>query len=96
MSPLYFSPASGADLEDIFDHISKDNPPAAVEYVDKLKESCNLIAEFPEIGVLRQEIAPSIRCLPVLRYLIFYRSKADVVEIVRIVHSSRDYRKSLS
>jgi toxin ParE1/3/4 len=49
-----------------------------------------LIAESPYIGREREELAPGIRSFPAGRYLIFYRPIADGIEIVRVLHGSRD------
>lgn len=91
MSRLFFSPSAREDLNSIFDHIANDNPTAAGHFVGKLKETCSRIAEFPSIGVVRDDLAPGVRCFPVGSYLIFYRSRAVGVEIVRVLHGSRDY-----
>jgi toxin ParE1/3/4 len=91
MSRLFFSPSAREDLDGILDYIAKDNPTAAGRFVGKLKEACIRIAEFPSIGVVRDDLAPGVRCFPVGSYLIFYGSGDVGVEIVRVLHGSRDY-----
>lgn len=91
MNRLFFSPAAREDLDDIFDYIASDNPVAAGRFVGVLKGTCKRIAEFPNIGVVRDDLAPGMRCLPVGNYLIFYRSGDGKVEVVRVLHGSRDY-----
>jgi len=43
----------------------------------------------PHIGVLKPETGKDIRMLVFGQYLIFYRVKADVVEILRVLHDAR-------
>lgn len=49
-----------------------------------------LLAEQPLMGAPREGLAPGLRVLPQARYLIFRRTREPVVEIVRIIHASRD------
>jgi toxin ParE1/3/4 len=91
MSRLFFSPSAREDLDDIFDYIVKDNPTAAVRFVGKLKETLRRIAGFPSLGIIRDDLAPGVRCFPVGNYLIFYRSRDVGVEVISVLHGSRDY-----
>lgn len=91
MSRIWFSPSALKDLQGIFDYIAQDNPSAAGRFVRKLKQSCHRIADFPSIGVARDDLVPGVRCFPVGIYLIFYRFGDMGVEIVRVLHGSRDY-----
>jgi toxin ParE1/3/4 len=91
MSRLYFSPSAREDLNRILDHIAQDDPSAAINFVKKIKDVCIRIARFPEIGALRDDLAPELRCFPVKTYIIFYRAGEKRVDIVRVLHGSRDY-----
>jgi len=91
MSRLYFFPSARKDLDRILDHIAQDNPLAAAIFVTRIKDACMRIARFPEIGPLRDDLAPQLRCFPVKTYIIFYRAGEQRVDIVRVLHSSRDY-----
>lgn len=91
MSRVYFSPSARRDLNAIFNHIVKDNPAAAASFVRKLKDKCRRMAQFPDMGKLREDLALHLRCFPVGNYLIFYRSSEDAIDIVRVLHAARDY-----
>jgi toxin ParE1/3/4 len=91
MSRLFFSPVSREDLNGIFDHIAADNPAAAKSFVQRVKTTCQRLSRFPRMGVLREDLAPGVRCLPVGSYLVFYRQVEHRVEIIRVLHGSRDY-----
>jgi toxin ParE1/3/4 len=54
-----------------------------------------MLAEFPEIGTLREDIGPSVRVLVVGNYLVLYRARDDRVDIVRVLHGARDLRDLL-
>ena len=48
------------------------------------------LAENPRIGRSREELAPELRSFSFLNYVIFYRPIDAGVEIVRVLHGSRD------
>jgi toxin ParE1/3/4 len=77
-------------LAEIWEYIGANNPDAADRLLDNINDKVKLIAESPYIGREREELAPGIRSFPAGRYLIFYRPIADGIEIVRVLHGSRD------
>ena len=87
---IIISDQAVADLEEIWQHIALDNPYAADKLIDAIYEKCLLFKENPEIGRNRDELLPGIRCLPIKKYLIFYRIKSKIVQIVRILSGYRD------
>jgi toxin ParE1/3/4 len=78
------------DLNDIWDYIGQNNPLAADAFIAQLLRTCLLIAQSPRLGRQREELGKGLRSLPVDRYLIFYRLRADAVEIVRVIFGGRD------
>lgn len=87
---LVFRPQAEADLALIHDHISDDSPARARAFVALLRERCAPLRQFPEMGRVRNDLRPGLRSLPVDRYVVIYRVLGDAVEIVTIVHGSRD------
>ncbi len=86
-----FSPSARRDLRALFDYIAQDNPAAAKSLLAKLKETCLRIARFPNMGALREDLAPDLRSFPVGNYVVFYRNAEGRIEIVRVLHSARDH-----
>jgi len=64
-------PQAEADLDDIWWNIAQDNPDAADRLLDSIDERCTTLAQFPYIGISRDELMPALRSLPVGNYLIF-------------------------
>jgi toxin ParE1/3/4 len=48
------------------------------------------LADFPQIGTRRDELKAGLRSQPVGNYLIFYFPLEDGIDIVRVLHGSRD------
>jgi len=78
------------DLDDIWFYIAQDSVAAADRWIDVLLEKAKLLAEDPLIGRSRPELLPDIRSLPVKSYMLYYRPVAAGIELVRVLHSSRD------
>jgi toxin ParE1/3/4 len=61
--------------------------------VTAFEEKSQVLAQFPEIGRPRPEIAPNLRSTLVHPYVVFYRVEGEVVQIIRILHGKRDLRR---
>jgi|GEM_PF-3210350 toxin ParE1/3/4 len=55
-----------------------------------IEQKFQALSAQPNMGRGRDELAESLRSLPVGRYVIFYRPIAGGVEIIRVLHGSRD------
>lgn len=87
---LRFTHEAQSDLNEIWEYIALDNPTVAVEFTNLIKRKCYILVDNPCLGREREELASSLRSIPVGNYIIFYRSKDDEVQIIRILHGSRD------
>jgi toxin ParE1/3/4 len=50
------------------------------------------LADAPELGRTRDELAPDVRSFPVANYnyLVFYRPAPDGILVLHFLHSARD------
>jgi len=64
-------------------------------YLAVLHEAFDRLAEFPDSGVAREDLAPGLRSLAVGRHVIFYLLNCDTIEIVRVLHQSIDVSRHL-
>ncbi len=91
-----FLPKAQEDAIEQAVYISEDNPEAADRFLEALERSCELLATMPDMGSRRTFDNPAladVRTMPIKgfeKYLIFYRSSPEGVEIIRIVHGARD------
>ncbi len=83
-------PQAAADILDIWDFIADDSFLEADRWVDRLDEKLGLWASQPLIGRLRDELAPGLRSMPFGRYVVFFMPMPDGIDVVRVLHSSRD------
>ena len=87
---LRFRPDALGDLEEIQDFIAEDNRAAAARLIGSLRKACEFLAGNPHAGRARPELRADLRSFPAKRYVIFYRLLGDTLEIVSVVHGSRD------
>lgn len=90
MSLWRLSPPARADLVDAWQFIARDNALAADRLIDLLTEKFILLARQPGLGRSCPEIHEDLRRFSVPPYVIFYRTSPDGLDIVRVLHGSRD------
>jgi toxin ParE1/3/4 len=90
MIPIVKSPQYEQDLGEIWLHIAQDNPAAADRVVAAIENTIELLSEFPGIGAPCPHLAPGLRRTLWREYLIYYRVREDMVEIVRTLHGRRN------
>ncbi len=84
-----FTPLARDDLKAIRDFIALDKPKTASQYMSIVKQHCQRLADFPLLGVQRAEYYGLYK-FPLDEYLIFYRPSQTGIEVIRVIHSSRD------
>jgi len=90
MPNLTISPEAEQDLIDIWLYIAEDQPVNADRFLEHLEDHARKLAEFTGMGIERSELAPNLKSFPVDRYVLFYRPTENGIELVRVLHSSRD------
>ena len=90
-----------SDLLEQIEYIRQDNILAAVRFVDAVEHSLRRLSEMPEIGSLCDFENPrleNIRVWPIKgfeKHLIFYRVADNIVQVLRILHGTRDIKNIL-
>jgi toxin ParE1/3/4 len=92
MATVRRSPQAKTDLETILEDLQQKNPAVADRYATEFYDKGKALAQFPEIGRRRPEIAPHLHSTLVHPYVIFYRIHGDEVQILRILHGRKDLR----
>ncbi len=79
------------DVEHIRDYIAQDSPAYVQPFVERLLHATRHLPQFPHSGRAMPE-AKNLRIREVIYqgYRIIYRLRADTIEIVMVVHGSRN------
>ena len=83
-------PEARGDLRAIGDWIARDNPTRAATFVTELEGRAAALADMPERGPIAfTSSRHPVHKLTHGRYLIYYRIRADRVEVLGIHHGAR-------
>ncbi len=86
-----------SDLDAIWEFIAQDHIEPADRWISRLFEAFESIARTPCIGHKREDLTPlPVRFWPVGAYLIIYRAKPGLVEIVAVTQARATCRDSCS
>ena len=79
------------DLQGIRDHIALDKPFYGVRFIERIVNTVERLKDFPQIGRMVPEASRNdVRELIFQGYRIIYRSLSDRIQILTVVHGSRD------
>lgn len=90
---LIVSPEAREELRGIEDYIAQDNPQAALTFVERLTARFQELVDFPGIGSKRDELRAGYRSIAEGNYVIYYRVRPEVVEIMHVLHGAQDAKK---
>ncbi len=93
---IQWTEAADDDLESVAAYISVDNPTAAVKQVIRVVTIVEeLLSEHPAAG--RPGRIPKTRelAVPGTRYIVAYRVKQGVIEVLRVLHGARKWPNRL-
>lgn len=101
MKPIRIRPCADTEIDALADYIACDSPDAAMRFLDAVQKSFDLIGEQPGIGTQRYAHLPmleGLRMLPVSdfeKHLVFYIERPSYIDILRVLHGSRDIPAAL-
>jgi len=91
---LEWSPTARHDLRQVEAFIAHDNPRAAAEMAERIIQATERLTTFPNSG--RPGRLPHTRelVIPGTPFILPYRVKNDVVEILAVLHGARRWPES--
>lgn len=96
MTEFRLSPLADDDLTDIWNYVAEYDERSADSLIEQLVHRFVMLSRFQEAGRDRDELIPGLKSFPVDRYLVFYRVIPEGIEILRVLHSSRDVENLLT
>jgi len=97
MTRYIIAPGAAQDIEEIVEHIARDNVNAALELEGQLIDAFCRLAKFPNSGHSRRDLTEDRQTLFWAEgmYLILYRIQGNAIEIAAVLHSARDVPRIL-
>jgi toxin ParE1/3/4 len=92
MATVVWTPAAEHDLEDIFLYTGREqqSPAAAARVIREIAEKADTYAAQPLLSAARPEFGSHVRAFYVHRYVILDRPTRGGIEVLRVIHGSRD------
>ena len=94
MAEILRSARARADLVSIGDDVAErmQSLASANRVLNAIEQKLTLLLRHPLAGEARSDLAPNVRSFPVRKYdyVIFYRPIEEGIEVVRVLHGSRD------
>lgn len=93
MYELRYLEQARADLVRIKRYIAKESGSndLALKYTEKLRQQCRKLAELPgTMGRARPELMEDVRSFPHDSYIILFRYRGSLLEIISIIEGHRD------
>jgi len=90
MTQFRLSQKAKEDLQEIWDYIGSENPEAADGVISEIVKKFLTLAQFPQMGRDRRELAPTLKSFPVGNYVVFYYPTENGIEVARVLYGTRD------
>jgi addiction module RelE/StbE family toxin len=79
------------DLVDLRDYIGRDNQQAAQDIARRIRDAINALSAHPAMGRPGRLCTTRELVIPGLPYVIPYRVRDKTVEILRVLHTARQW-----
>ncbi len=79
------------NLEQAHAYIAKDNPEAAIRTILRIQGTVDQLTQFPLMGKIGRVEGTRELVIANTPYFVIYRIKNKIVEIIRVLHTSRQY-----
>jgi addiction module RelE/StbE family toxin len=83
-------------LEDIKERIAADNPAAAARMVARIRDAVSRLARLPAYGRPGRVVGTRELVIAGTPYIVPYRVKGEVVQIITILHSAQRWPERFS
>ena len=91
---INWSTLASNDLEEIVDYILVDNPSAAFNLFETIKQAVEKLQNYPNMGRIGRISGTRELVIPNTPFIVAYRVQNNNVEILRVLHSSRKWPDS--
>ncbi len=80
------------DLKHIWDYVAQHNRESANKLFKEFRSKFKMLDQHPNLGKQQDQFLINLRSFPFKDYVIFYQPLDDGIEILRVLHSSRDIK----
>ncbi|NJK70438.1 MAG: type II toxin-antitoxin system RelE/ParE family toxin [Microcoleus sp. CSU_2_2] len=92
MNHYIIAPSASRDLNEITDYFANFNVETGERLIAAFEKKCQNLINFPMIGRSYEDIRAGLRGVPLDGYIILYQVTTNTLEILRVVHGSRNLK----
>jgi toxin ParE1/3/4 len=92
---LEYAPRYFRRLEDIYEHVAAINPTAASCMIERIRAAVTRLAGSPGLGRPGPVAGTRELVIPRTPYIVSYRVRGDVVQIITILHGAQRWPDKL-
>ncbi len=78
------------DLKEIWEYVAQHQIESANNLIKEITQKFSTLCTHPLIGRSREDLLINLRSFVVKNYIIFYQPDENGIEVLRVMHSSRD------
>jgi toxin ParE1/3/4 len=90
MAIVKVAAAAEEDLKEIWSYVAEYNPEAAGKLIKEITRRFAILRDHPHMGREQDKLLVNLRSFAVKNYIIFYQPCEGGIEILRVLHGSRD------
>lgn len=90
MPSVKIAAAAEEDLKEIWSYVAENNPEAANKLIKEITRRFAVLRDHPQMGREQENLLVNLRSFVVKSYIIFYQPFEGGIEILRVIHGSRD------
>ncbi len=90
MPSVKIAAAAEQDLKEIWSYVAENNPEAASKLIKEITRRFAVLRDHPRMGREQEKLLVNLRSFAVKNHIIFYQTFEGGIEILRVLHSSRD------
>lgn len=87
---IKISASAAEDLKDVWKYVAQHDENAAGRLIKEIKNKLLLLRDNPLVGREQNELLVGLRSFVVKSYFIFYLPSDSGIDVLRVLHSSRD------
>ena len=93
MRTVKVTAAAEEDLKEIWAYVAEHNTEAANKVIKEITVKFAILRDYPHMGREQDRMLVNLRSFAVKSHIIFYQPIEDGIEILRVLHSSRDIER---
>ena len=87
---IRYSARARVQIEIIHDYIAQRNTNAATVVVAYIRQSSNLLADWPQLGRITDEKGVRMLAVPRFPYVVFYTLRSKEIVILSVMHAAQE------